>query len=159
MAFWGRLLLRDAPPPAVSDAAGLALAVLLVRLARADDHYHPAEIARIDRVLGRRYGLDTAGAADLRRQAEVLEGQALDTVRFTRALKAAVPPEERRGLIAALWAVALADGARDGEEERVIRLVAGLLGVTDVESGLARQQVAREMAAGTGPGAAPDPKN
>jgi tellurite resistance protein len=39
--------------------------------------------------------------------------------------------------------VALADGLRDAEEDRLMRLVASLLGLTDVESALARQKAER----------------
>jgi len=46
-------------------------------------------------------------------------------------------------LMQALWAVALADGARAAEEEQVLRLVANLLGLTDRDSALARQTVER----------------
>ena len=70
--------------------------------------------------------------------------EAPDTVRFTRALKDAVPLEDRRGLMAALWSVALADGGREAGEDAVIRLVASLLGITDRDSALARQQVEKE---------------
>ena len=79
-------------------------------------------------------------AARLRTEAEDLESQAPDTVRFTRALKAAVPLEDRAQLMQALWAVALADGQRDADEDQMLRLLANLLGLTDVESGLARRR-------------------
>ena len=121
----------------------LALAALLVRVARSDDHYAPAEVARIDRILASRYGLEPAAAATLRSEAEVLEGEAPDTVRFTRAIKDAVPYEDRESVIEALWAVALADGGRDHEEDTQLRLVASLLGINDRDSALARQRVAR----------------
>jgi uncharacterized tellurite resistance protein B-like protein len=45
-------------------------------------------------------------------------------------------------LVQALWAVAVVDGARDGGEDQMLRLIASLLGLTDVESGLARQRAA-----------------
>lgn len=54
-----------------------------------------------------------------------------------------MPHEDRAGLMQALWAVALADGARAAEEEQVLRLVANLLGLTDRDSALARQTVER----------------
>jgi uncharacterized tellurite resistance protein B-like protein len=79
----------------------------------------------------------------LRTQAEDLETVAPDTVRFTKALKAAIPPEERAALLEALWSVALADGLRDAGEDGEMRLLASLLGLTDVDSGLARQRAER----------------
>jgi uncharacterized tellurite resistance protein B-like protein len=131
-----------APEPARMGAADaqLALAALLVRVARADDRYAADEVARIDRVLAQHYGLSPFAAATLRTQAERLEAEAPDTVRFTRALKEAVPLDQRTDLLAALWAVALADGDRDADEEALIRTVAPLLGLTDVDSALARRK-------------------
>lgn len=145
-AMFDALLRRlTAPAPARLPApeARLALAALLVRVARTDGHYAPTEIARIDRVLVDLYKFSAFEAAKMRADAEVLEAEAPDTVRFTRAVKAAVAHEDRADLMQALWAVALADGGRAAEEEQVLRLVANLLGLTDRESALARQSVTK----------------
>ena len=72
-----------------------------------------------------------------------LESEAPDTVRFTRAIKEAVPYEERLGVIEALWQVVMADGQRDPEEDALLRLTASLLGVTDQDSNAARLRVTR----------------
>jgi len=135
-----RALLAPAPPRLADPDARLALAALLVRVARSDGYLSQDEQARIDRILMQRDGLDAAQAAALRAEAMVLEAEAPDTVRFTRALKAAVPLEERSALVEALWAVALADGRRDEAEDGMLRLVTRLLGLSDVESALARQR-------------------
>lgn len=132
-----------APDPArlPEPDAALALAALMVRVARSDGNYAAAEVARIDRILMHRheYSPDEAGA--LRRRAETLEAEAPDTVRFTRAIKDAVTLEDRIAVIEALWSVALVDGTRDAEEAGVLRLLANLLGVTDQDSALARRRV------------------
>jgi uncharacterized tellurite resistance protein B-like protein len=120
--------------------AQLSLATLLVRVARADGLYAQAEVDRIDRVLGLQFGLDPFAAARLRRDAEGMEAVAPDTVRFTRALKDAVAPEDRAGMMQALWSVALADGVRDDIEDQVLRLVSNLLGLSDQESAMARRR-------------------
>jgi uncharacterized tellurite resistance protein B-like protein len=127
------------PPP----QAPLALAALLVRLARADGHYSATEAEGIDHLIAARYGISESDAAKARRGGEALEAEASDTVRFTRALKDAVPHEDRAGLMEALWMVALSDGARDAGEDALIRLAASLLGVNDRDSALARQRVER----------------
>ncbi len=119
----------------------LALAALLVRIARSDGAIAGAEAERIDRILAKRYGMTPFEAVRLRSEAETLEAEAPDTVRFTRAIKDTVPYEEREGVIEALWAVVLADGVRDDEEDALLRLVANLLGVNDRDSALARQRV------------------
>lgn len=139
-----RRLLAPEPARLPEPDARLALATLLVRVARTDGLYAAEEVERIDRVLARRYGLDPFATARLRTEAEALEAAAPDTVRFTRALKEAVPLEDRAELMTALWSVALADGMREAHEDRLMRLVANLLGLTDVESSLARQKAERE---------------
>ena len=139
-----RTLLAPNPPRLADPDAHLALAALLVRVARSDGDYTKTEVAHIDRILMQRHGLSPAAAADLRAQAEQVEAEAPDTVRFTRALKSAVPLEDRTALVEALWSVALSDGARDADEDRLLRLVSNLLGLTDVESAQARQRVQRQ---------------
>ena len=138
-----RALFAPNPPPLTSMDARLALATLLVRVARSDGHYGLGEMDRIERILRLRHGLNDTGAAYLRAEAEAVEAEAPDTVRFTRALKSAVPLEDRAALAEALWAVALADGQRDDEEDRMLRLMTNLLGLTDVESAQARQRARR----------------
>lgn len=136
-----RRLLSPAPGTLPQPDARIALAALLVRLARTDGDYDDAEVARIDAVLRRCFALGPFETARLRGEAEVLEGEAPDTVRFTRAIKEHVPYEERTGIIEALWEVALADGRRDVDEDGLMRLVAPMLGVEDADSALARQRV------------------
>ena len=139
-----RRLMAPDPARLPEPDAQLALAALLVRIARSDGLYAAEEVERIDRVLALRHGLDPFAAARLRTDAEALEQEAPDTVRFTRALKDAVALEDRAELMVALWSVALADGLREEHEDRLMRLVANLLGLTDVESALARQRAERE---------------
>ncbi|TCP41782.1 TerB family tellurite resistance protein [Rhodovulum marinum] len=137
--FLSRLIQPD--PQRLPDTdARLALSALLVRIARSDGEYAHEEVDRIERILATRYGLDAPGARALRRQAEALEDEAPDTVRFTRAIKDAVPYEDREAVIEALWEVVLADGIRDEEEDSLLRLVANLLGVNDRDSALARHR-------------------
>ncbi len=123
--------------------ARLALAALLVRVARTDGLYAVEEVEKIDRILMARHGFGPFEAARLRAEAETLESEAPDTVRFTRALKSLIPLEERSDLLTALWQVALADTTRDAEEDRLLRMVANLLGLTDVENAKARQKADR----------------
>jgi uncharacterized tellurite resistance protein B-like protein len=134
-------LLAPQPGRLPEPDAQLALAALLVRVARADENYEEAERIRIDRILSGRYGLSPFEAAKLRAEAETIEAEAPDTVRFTRALKDAVPYEDRMSLMEAMWSVALSDDARDGREDALIRVTADLLGVSDHDRAIARQTI------------------
>ena len=132
---------RPASPHLSGQDAEVAVASLLVRLARADDHYGKAEQQRIDQVLARRRGLAAAEAAERRAAAEMIEAEAPDTVRFTRTIKERVDLQDRQDIVAALWEVAYADGVLDPEEDALIRRLGNLIYITDRERILARQRV------------------
>lgn len=133
-------LTAPAPEPLADDDARLALSALLVRIARSDGDYARSEVDQIERVLAARYGLDTAATTELRREAELMEQAAPDTVRFTRAIKDAVAYEDREAVVSAAWQVVLADGTRAHEEDATMRLIANLLGVNDRDSNIARRK-------------------
>ena len=65
-------LLDPEPKELAPSDARLAIAALLVRVARSDNHYAESEIQRINRVLQSRYGLDAAAASALRQDGETL---------------------------------------------------------------------------------------
>ena len=138
-------LLEPSPAILPDEDARLAMCALLVRLARADDRYDDGERDRIDRILRARFDLDAGASQILREQGEAMEAEAPDTVRFTRAIKEAVPLEGRAGVVESLWQVALSDGERDAEEDALIRLAANLLGVNDVDSAKARQRAEAKL--------------
>jgi uncharacterized tellurite resistance protein B-like protein len=138
------LLRRLAGPPVraplAPEDARLAMAALMVRISRTDGRYSDGERHRIDAMLGERYGLGPKAAARVRAEAEIAEAGAQDTVQFTRLIKDAVPYDERAGVVEALWRVAAAEDGINAEEHGLMRLVAGLLGVADQDSALARQR-------------------
>ncbi len=135
--------LNDASPaPTAEIDSKLALAVLLVRVSRSDNEYLNAEKQLSDHILARKFGLSDEDAQTLRVEAESIEAQTGDNVSFTKALKKAVPINERIGLIEALWEIVLVDQHRDYTEDGYLRLVCRLLGVNDRDSALARQRVA-----------------
>lgn len=131
-------LTAPAPEPLNDTDARLALGALLVRLARADGNYDTQEIAQITTILATRYGLDDVQADTLRGECEKLEAEAPDTVRFTRAIKDAVPYDDRLAVIKSMWQIVLTDGERDDAENAMMRMVAPMLGITDQESHAAR---------------------
>ena len=131
-------------PAVLPDAdARLALTALMVRIARSDSFYDDSEADRIDRINMARYDLSPFEAANLRREAEEAEAGAADTVQFTRAIKEAVPLDDRIHVVEALWKVVLADEERDPEEDSILRLVSNLLGINDRDSARARQRVSK----------------
>lgn len=137
-------LTQPEPAPLLHSDARLALTALLIRIARSDGEYSEEEIAQIDAITEHRYGISPAEAVALRIQCETLETEAPDTVRFTRAIKDAVPYDDRHAVVQSLWQVVLANGTRSAEENALMRLSASLLGVSDVDSALARQKATQQ---------------
>lgn len=136
-----RRMTAPAPQILPDPDARLALGALLVRIARTNGDYDPAQIVQIDHTLMTRFALTEAEAADLRADCEILESEAPDTVRLTRAIKNAVEYDARLAVIEALWRVALADGIRDDAETSMMRMTTSLLGVSDQDSNAARLRV------------------
>ncbi len=138
-------LFDQTPQPLAETDARLALTALLVRIARSDGDYAAEEIDQITKIITTRYDLDASAADALRREAEMLEAEAPDTVRFTRAIKEAVPHDERAAVVEALWEIVLADGVREREENALLRLTADLLGINDRDSNILRRRVEARM--------------
>lgn len=136
-------LFSGTPDPGTGEPVDerIALAALLVDAARQDDDYSDAERAAIDHILAREHDISESAATALREQAEAVQADAAGLFRFTHALKETTPFEDRVSIVEHLWEVALADGRRDSDEDNLVRRVCGLLGVSDRDSGLARQRV------------------
>jgi uncharacterized tellurite resistance protein B-like protein len=79
------------PAPLARTDADLALAALLVRVARTDGLYAFEEVERIDRVLMARHGFGSFEAAALRAEAEKVEAEAPDNIRLTTGWRWRLP--------------------------------------------------------------------
>ena len=114
--------------------ARLALAALLVRVAKSDHTYLASEISLIDKLLAHRFGLNPVEAAKLRATAEKLEHQAPPTQDFTRLIRDAVSYYERLDVLDGLWQVVMADGLEKPEEIEVLELATGALGIAEEDA-------------------------
>lgn len=123
------------------EAARIAITAILIEAAMADGVYAAEEQEQIGRILEQRFGLSGTETEALRARGQEAQSEATDIVRFTRAVKDAVPYEDRVGVIEAVWRVVYADGDRDHHESALVRKLCGLLYVPDREAGLARQRV------------------
>lgn len=127
--------------PRAGGEIAFAAAVLLAEAARMDQRVDPAERQVIETRLAQRFGL-TAG------EARTLLDEALATAEagnrffaFTQQVKDGLSPEDRIKLVEMLWEVVYADGRLDPYEDNLMRRIAGLIHVSDAESGLARKRV------------------
>lgn len=141
LGFLRRLLMSTGHAELQPEDARLAVAAVLVMAARADGKYDDHEAAIIDRVLGKRFGLSAELARGLREQGEEAEGEAIDIYQFTKAIKEAIPHDDRVSIIEELWGVILSDGERDPHEDSLMRQIVDRLGLSPMDSALARQKV------------------
>ncbi|MDP3492292.1 MAG: TerB family tellurite resistance protein [Hyphomonadaceae bacterium] len=139
--FLRRLLMSTGHAELQPEDARLAIASVLVMAARADDKYDDHEAAIIDRVLGKRFGLTAELARGLREQGEEAEGESIDIYQFTKAIRTAIPIEDRIAIIEDLWGIVLSDGERDPHEDTLMRQIVDRLGLSPMDSALARQKV------------------
>jgi len=114
--------------------AKLALAALMVRVAKSDNLYQVSEISLIDNYLAQHFGLGPVEAAKMRAKAEKLEHQAPPTGTFTGLIRDSVRYTERLEVLVALWAVSMADGVKRAEEAEVVARTAAALGITDEDA-------------------------
>ncbi len=134
---------EPSPPATGADRYQLAAAALLVTAGAMDDVFDDAERARVRILLHERFGLDDDQVEALLAEAETTSRESVDLFHFTSAIKQGFEPDERVGILEMVWEVVYADGKLDDLEASLMRRLAGLLGVTDRDSGDARQK-ARE---------------
>lgn len=139
--FFKRLLRTTAPADLAEADARAAVAAVLVMAARADGDYGDDERAVVDQALAERFKLDAAGVRALREQGEEAEGESIDIYQFTKAIRTAIAIEDRIAIVEALWKVVLADGTRDPHEDSLMRQLVDRLGLSPMDSALARQRV------------------
>jgi len=119
----------------------LAAAAILVEAAVLDGEFDDAERATIERLLQDRFALNDQQVADLIRDAEDTIHNANELYTLTRTVKDELEIEERTAIIEMLWEVAYADGELHDYESNLVRRLAGLLYVSDRDSGEARKRV------------------
>ena len=118
-----------------------AIATILVRAAKTDNEYTESEQILIDNLLSNQLNITLEKARILRIKGEDLEAEINDNVQLTRIIKQDIPYEEREMLIEQLWSVVLDDDYRTPEENKFMRVLTHLFGISDVNSAKARSRV------------------
>ena len=125
--------------PKGNDANELASLVtaLMIEAANADGSLDKSEKALIIEVITRQFELDEAKAAEMMRATVDESAERVELHSLLRRLRDNSDYEERLGVMEMVWMVVLADGKLDHIEAQLMRRLAGLLFVSDVDSGLA----------------------
>ena len=137
---------REAPAVAVStEELEHAVAALLIEAARMDDNFDAAERTTIERLLADRFDLKPQAVKSLVDAAEQAVQRSTQYYSFTRQINDRLGEEEKVRIIEMLWKVAYSDGVLDPHEDMLLRRIAGLIHVTDLDRGLARKRALVEL--------------
>ena len=140
--MWNKLKNIFSPETNDTDInSNSAIAAILVRAAKTDHEYTQSEKNLIDQLLSNQLNITLENARLLRLQGEELETEINDNVQLTRIIKQDIPYEERHHLIEQLWSIVLDDNSRTPEENKLMRVLTHLLGISDVNSAKARTKV------------------
>ena len=123
-----------------SDALHIAAAALLVRAAQIDGDMDDNETRLLTRLVGPHFGLDDEAAATLIKEARQAASEASDLFQFTHRINTHFGEAHKLMLVELLWQIVLADGVVDDYEANLLRRVAGLIHVTDLQAGQARKK-------------------
>ncbi|MEO8224103.1 MAG: TerB family tellurite resistance protein [Gammaproteobacteria bacterium] len=128
-----REFLESPAGPTASDPKArvrLAVTALLVELARADHDEQPAEQAAITGLVARHFQLSPEAAGELLVEARSAVDDSVSLREFTAPLHKGLDYQEKLGIIAMLWDVALEDLELDKYEDYLVGKVADLLYVS-----------------------------
>lgn len=123
-----------------ADELQLAVAGLLVEAARQDGDFGDDERRTIDALLQSRLSLTADEATGLVELAETHVEDKADFWSFAQVVKNRFDHDERVQMMEMLWEVAYADGVLHDYEASLMRRLAGLVYVSDAESGQARKR-------------------
>ncbi len=132
-------------PDGGADDVQVAAVALLVEAAVMDGDFDEAERKAIARLIESRFGLEGAEVEELIALGEEAVERSNQLYAFTRVLKTGFDFEDRIEMIEMLWDVACADGEIHDFEANLVRRVAGLIHVSDRDSGAARKRALARM--------------
>lgn len=133
-------------PESAFSRKQLAVAALLVEVARADHHIGQQELDHLPLLLQSKFQLTTEQLDDLIEIAKEESADATSLHQFTQWINRECTDEEKLQLLAAMWQVAYIDGELDKYEEYVIRKVADLIYVPHSEFLRARMRAKNTLA-------------
>ena len=144
--FFSKRLLDKTEDPAESEKQlQLAAAALMFELVRSDGKIEQQELLAMSEILRGQFELSTDELDNLLRLAKQSVAQATDLHTFTKEIRDKWSNAERMKLVENLWLIALADKTIDAHERHLVRKVAGLLYLTEIQIMQAREHARRRL--------------
>src|SRR6478609_1018349 len=88
----------------------LAAAALLVHVMQVDGNISDTERSKLQTLIETRFSLSADDAAELIREATLVEGEAVDLYRFTSLIMRSVDEDGRLRIVEMMWELVFADG-------------------------------------------------
>ena len=110
-----------------------AAAVLMVSVVKADRASRQDEHRALEEAVGQALDLDAETAAVVLRAAEDALARGASFAAILRSLEAGCSVGQKRRLVEALWRIAFADAELAGQEEYLVRKIAGHLSLTTAD--------------------------
>jgi len=148
LGSWIREFTEDqAVSPTQDDEWAAAIAGLLIEAAMADGELDDTERAQVARILSAQPGLDVARVDSLIDHAVASHETRGEIHSLTRAIRGETEPEDRIAVLEMAWMVVMSDGEVHEYEAQLMRRLAGLLYVDDIESGRAAKRARARLEA------------
>ncbi len=128
---------NDAAMPKSDHDWAETIAALLIEAAMADGDIDSAERANIAAALTSQLDLTADEVDSIIERGLVAHEERVEIHSITREIRSQTEPEERIAIMQMAWMVVLADGETHSYEAQLMRRLAGLLYVDDVDSGKA----------------------
>lgn len=124
-----KALFSAEPEATVDDDASLhlAAAVLLIQVAKSDHQVEKLELARIERVLQREWGLNDRDIDDVMKVADETTDEHVSLHAHVDKVNRNFSASQKCDLVRGLWEVACADGEIHPYEELLVRRLADLI--------------------------------
>ena len=126
--------------PTQDDDFAATITALLVEAAMADGALDPDEGALILHLLTDQLELSPADAQMMLEEAIAEHNTRIEIHGLVRQIRTDTEMEDRIIILEMIWVVVLADGQIDEHESQLMRRLAGLLFIDDVEAGLAAKR-------------------
>jgi len=150
LGSWIRDFTEDEAAAPSGDAEwARALAGLLVEAAMADGALDADERIQIARVLAGQLQLGAAEIDSIIDGAIDSHEERIEIYGLARSIRAETEPEDRVAIMEMAWMVVLADGELHDYESQLMRRLAGLLYVDDIESGRAAKRARARLSQGS----------
>ncbi|MDD5543459.1 MAG: TerB family tellurite resistance protein [Acidobacteriia bacterium] len=128
-----------------ADALEIAVCVVLLEVAYADDALSPEDRARLLEFVESRARLSETAAEELLELADQVRRQAVELWQFTHFIGENFSLEQKRDLVEMMWKIIYDDGKLEMQEDNLIHKLSSLVGLRHSELIEAKLKVLREL--------------